>query len=622
MSADRGDSTSRDGRAGQGESAKEAATRAWLMLPLATRRKLAEKPGSTSPCERVTKRLWQSLLRLTVLEVREDLAPVVTSAGSGLLTPDQADAVAEAVLSQAERLDTAGDWHQGLRAAHQRLRTGKDADSQFAPLGERTYRLAWEASARHGRQVTEAVCEALMATVLHGDPDTPPPTPAALRALCLDPAAVAQLQAIIDETWAPATDPPVTPVTPAPASSPSPSPQSLVQALLDEPYRSTESGKLWDAYAKSRPWRTYLAHADELGLSRHAEPPKPRPVEAGWRSKKDTSTSTGESNPTGESTATGDSAATGRSTSTGDERRREAVLPSVPPLDRSLRERLHSPLGQLQKHPHVAHRTTRQIAHEEAVRSCQPLGIQDDVLRAILCLGPVFAGALVPETAYEWKGGGPNGTVPRRLRQLSRQALRQPYVRETLRLGAAQHPSVRAALEDPDREFGAALWGVLHKQELIGTAVEPEDLWNTLIMSASWKFLMRQASVVKAVLDPSRPSPDPVIDGDADMDLVADPAPSVEDAATAVANEPWATVAEALARGLEQQGLRGQSAHLYLDRLTDPRHHAWAADTWQSLYDGYRDQYGTAPAMPAVSLDQARQFVVRFRTLHSPGGAR
>ncbi|MEV2216886.1 hypothetical protein AB0H86_36625 [Streptomyces sp. NPDC050997] len=598
MSADRGDSARRDERAGHGESAKEAARRAWLMLPLATRRKLAEKPGSTSPCERVTRRLWQSLLRLTVLEVRKDLAPVVTSAGSGLLTADQADAVEEAVLSQAERLDTAGDWYQGLRAAHQRLRTGKDAGSQFAPLGERTYPLAWDASARYGRHVTEAVCDALMATVLHGDPDEPPPTPAALKALCLDPVAVARLQAIIDESWAPITDAPV-----AEAPSRSPSPQGLVQALLDEPDKSAELGKLWDAYAKSRPWRTYLGHADELGLSRHAEPPAPRPVEAGWQSKKDNSTSD-------------DSA------SAEDEGAREGVLPLVLPLDRSLRERLHPSLGQLQKHPHVTHRTARQIAYEEAVRSCHPLGIQDDVLRAILCLGSVCAGALVPHTASKWSRTASNGAVPLRLQQLSRQAWRRDFVVATLRLGEGQHAPVRDALADPAHGFGVALWGVLHRQELTGGRVEPEDLWNTLVMGAARTFLLKLASLIKAVLDGKSPRLGPAIAGDADLDLVADRAQPVEDAVTAVADEPWATVAEALAHGLEQRGLRDRSAHLYLERLVDPRHHEWAAGTWQSLYDGYRGQYGTAAAPPVISFDQARQFVVRFRTLHSPGGAR
>lgn len=571
----------------RGESAKEAATRAWLMLPLATRRKLAEKPGSTSPCEKVTKHLWQHLLRQTVLEARKDLAPVVTTAGTGALTTEHATAVVDAILSQAGRLDTVGDWYRGLRTAHQRLLPTPPRGLHFSSLGYRIYPLAWEASGRHGGRVDPAVCDSIMAAVLHGDPDTPPPTPAALNALCLSPSAVAQLQAIIDEAWAAPSSP-----------TPAPSAPDLVQALLDQPENSSEWDKLWDGYAKSRPWQAYAGHLDDLGLSLHADPSEPVPVEADWRAKKS-------------------SAAAAE-----DERTLDGVLPAVLPLDRSLRERLHQPLGQLRDTPGVSHKSTRQIACEEAVRACHPLGVQDDTLRAVLCLAPVLATAFVPDTASKWYRKTQGNVVPRRLQQLSYQAWRNSFVRETYRLGDGQHAPVRAALEDPVRGFGVALWGVLHRQEIAGRRVEPENLWNTLVMGAAWSFLGKLAVIIRGVLDdPSKHQGTRSDNGD-DPASLADHAQLATDMTAPGVDEPAATIADVLRHGLEQQGLQGRSALLYLERLADPLHHDWAAGTWQSLHDAYCEHYGMTPAPSRIPLDRARRFLVRFRTLHSPGGAR
>lgn len=562
-----------------GETPRSAAQRAWLRLAPDIRGKLT---GKTS-CDKLTDRPYRQLLYHVVMDTAPALRSVVTESGRGHLTPEQADTMAEAITSQATRLDTAGNTVVALKAAFERVRPREEPPGvkvrRFSEYLHLVYPIAWRNSADPDSLSNPDACDRVVLGLLHDDPDKPPPSHSALLRLFADTAAVAQLQNVIDQSWHQDTPQP-----------PPPRPE-VVTALLDQPEGHADWHKLWDAYTASRPWTAHLTQANLLGLSRFPSPPAPPALKP----------------HTGPKTAADDTAAPDDTTE----------APAVLPLDRSVFQRMANPLKLIQKRPEVQQLTTRQLAHDEAHRATAPLGIGDDALRAVLCLGVVSASALSAEFASQLPSGRGPGRIPRRLQQLARVSASRRFVQETLRLGNAQHRPVRQALDEPGPGFSRALWGVLHRYELAHRQQPPpEARWNTLVMPAAHTFIDGLAGQIKEVIEGGPGHHSPGFDTDTDPLQIAAP--------TASTTDPLhETVLDAFTRHLEGAHLTAEDALTFLRRFSDPHEAAWSADTWRTVYDNHRAHYAQARpapgAFPPIGWEQARETVDTFLNPNGPG---
>ncbi|MFJ9631398.1 hypothetical protein ACIRU8_27155 [Streptomyces sp. NPDC101175] len=511
------------------------------------------------------------------------LGTAVTESGNGHLTPGQADSMIEAITSQAPRLDTAGDRVVDLRAAYERVRPPQPPSGgkvrHFSELLHAVYPIVWRDSADPESFPNRDECDQVVLGLLHDDPDAPPPSFSALLRLFAEPRAVAHIQGIIDQSWQQSV-----------SGSSDPRPE-VVAALLDQPEGRREWQKLWDAYTASHPWTAHLTQVNVLGLSRHPVPPRP-------------SASVPDNEPATAAVGTADP----------DDSSEDHV---VLPLDRPVLQRMAGSLKLLQKRQEIQQLTTRQLVHEEAHRATEPLGIGDDGLRAVLCLGAVSAGALSADFASQLSSSHRLSGMPRRLRQLARVSASRGFVRETLRLGNAQHGPVRKALEDPGPGFSRTLWGILHRYELAHMQLPPpEARWNMLIMSAARTFIDGLAGQIKEVMGP-RDHEGPRFDSDFDLQHIAAP--------SEIVIEPvHQSVIEAFRHHLDEARLSADDALAFLYRFIDPDEAAWPADTWRTVYDNYRAHYADARpapgAFPPVRWEQAREIIHTF--LNSDGTRR
>ncbi|MEV7325262.1 hypothetical protein [Streptomyces sp. NPDC093970] len=555
---------------------------AWLDLAPAIRRKLT---GKTS-CDRLPDRAYRQLLYQVVLDTTPALRSVVTESGRGHLTPEQANAMTEAITSQAPRLDIAGDTVIALKEAFRRVRPRQQPSDErvryFSEFLHLIYPIAWRNSTDPGSLRNPDECDQVVLGLLHDDPDQAPPTFSALQRLFADQRALAQLQGVIDQSWHQST----------PGFS-APRPE-VVTALLDQPEGSAEWQKLWDAYAATNPWTAHLTQVDLLGLSRSPEPPRPSALEP--------------------RTATG--AASVGTTDPDDTDEDHVVLP----LDRSVFQRMAGPLKLIQKRPEVQQLTTRQLAHDEAHRTTAPLGIRDDGLRAVLCLGAVSANALSADFASISRSGRRSAGMPRRLLQLVRISASRKFVQETLRLGDAQHGPVRQALEDPGPGFGRALWGILHRYELSHRqSPPPEARWNMLVVSAARTFIDGLAGQIKEVLDGVGGHEAPRFADDIDTLQIAAPGASGVEPVQEI-------VIDAFTHYLAEARLTAEDALAFLRRFIDLDEAMWSAGTWRTVYDTYRtpeaDTRLAPGAVPPIGWEQARETVSTFLDPNGPGGTR
>ncbi|MEU6279451.1 hypothetical protein [Streptomyces sp. NPDC047028] len=553
------------------------------------RRKLT---GKTS-CDTLRDRAYRQLLYQVVLDTAPALRPVVTESGHGHLTPEQADAMTEAITSQAPRLGIAGDSVLALKAAFTRYRQQQPSGGRvryFSDFLHLIYPIVWRDSAEPRVLGDPDACDQVILGLLHDDPDQAPPSFSALLRLFADPRAVAQLQDVIDQSWDPGTP-----------GSPAPRPE-LVTELLDQPEGSTEWQKLWDAYTATRPWTAHLTRVNLLGLSRSPAPPRPSAQEP--RTARGTS-SDATADPSGSDATADPDGADATTDPDGSGGRR-----LVPPLDRSVFLRMAPSLKLLQKRPEVQRLTTRRLAQDEAHRATAPLGIGDDCLRAVLCLGAVSAGALSADFTSRSRSGGRPGGMPRRLRQLARVAASRAFVQETLRLGDAQHGPVREALADPGPGFGRALWSILHRYELSQRQPPPpEARWNLLVMSAARTFIDGLAGQIKDVMRGTEDHEAP--DFDTDIDPL-----EIADRGTSGAGAVQEIVVDAVVRHLAEARLTADDALSFLRRFTDPGEAELSAETWRTLYANYRapdaDARPVPGALPAIGWQQARDIVSAF----------
>jgi len=564
-----------------GETPLSCAQRAWLDLPLGIRRKLTGK----SSCDYLNDRHY-NLLYKVVLATVPTLASAVTESGKGRLESYQSVAMFDAIISQGARLDEAGDGVVALRAAYERVRPRPTPPGvrvrHFSELLPRIYRIVWEASADPGSLVGPDTCDEIMQGLLHEDPDIAPVSHSAMQRLFADPVATAELQHTIDGSWA--QDLPV-PYPPLP---------EIVSALLDHPDRSGEWQVLWEAYTVTRPWVLHSTQANALGLSRYPVPSRPLALE-----------------PRPEHAR-------------GQPDQGQGVLA----LDRSIRQRMDGPLRLIQRRAEVQGITTRQLAHDEARRAAAPLGIGDDAMRAVLCLGAVTATSLSADAAqphYRHQAGS-----PRRWQQLARLTRRRKFVGESLRLGNGQHGPVRKALENPVPGFCQELWRILHRHELAQMEqVPPEARWNMLIMPAARYFLDGLAGQVKDVLGGYRCHEGPRFVTGVDLEDTApeDVSGPREPDRSREGHELAEDVINAFTQHIAEAQLPANEALLFLKRFIDPEHAAWAADAWHGVYDLYRAHHSEIqPALvgsfPAITWEQGRDVIRTFLNPDDAGGTR
>jgi hypothetical protein len=596
------------------ESVVTAAARAWDRVPRATRCKFAPRPH-------LTKRIWEGLLYHVVRETDPELRPVVRHALRGELTAAQAERLVAAIVGQSPRLDRAGEWAQGLKAAREevkRLRAaaGLPAPPAVALLSHRVLPEAWARSAAE-RAVDADECLRLFHEFVHDDPDTPPPTHAAFKALFAREEAVRAMEDIL--------------AGPGPAAAAAGDPAAVREAealLLDAP-AGADWERLWARYTLLRPWQRHLTAVHMTGLSRHAVPTRPAVLEEA-RDRTDDTEDTDDTGGTGDGAdavaAPGDGPQDPLAPGAQEERdwageilgRSEGM---VLPLDRSVWRRLDHGVRTLGADPGAAGLTAREVAYDEARRALEPLGLADDERRAVLCLGMVCLPAIGAEHAAVLLAR--RAATPRMLTELAELTERRRFVDATLRLGAAQHAPVRRALEDPLPGCTRLLWRMLHGAEVRQEdPPEPQERWARLIRTAASRYLKVLGGALKEVLDGDVTLEAEQPAGDA-LTGLADGLVTGGGSGPVAHRGPQTDqiVVDVIIDGQAQRGVTGSALEDWIRRLVDPLHRSWAEPAWDELYAEYRLKHqgddGPVP-FPPIPFESARDIV---RSLYRPEAA-
>ncbi|MFJ8941109.1 hypothetical protein ACIRL0_36250 [Streptomyces sp. NPDC102365] len=490
-------------------------------------------------------------------ELAPELRPVLRERGVTELTDEQAESIVRTLVQVTDRLDVAGHWMAGLRTA------AEQAGTSPATMEDHFYPTAWRASEQGGPEaVTPEACRAIVVELLHDDPDVAPPRHAAFRRLFADHQAVTVLQRIINEHW---NDPPIKAAH---------VPDHLVAELLDAP-KHANWDKIWDTYAQTRPWESLTLHADRIGLSTRAVPNRPLaqpPVE-----KHDGT--------------------------------------HMPPLDRPLPQRLDRFLRGVQRHEEIASLTTRELCERAAVSAGAPLGLADDELRAVLCLGTAAAGALSPDNVENAN----HESAPRLSALLTKVAGAHHFVRHSLRLGDNQHAPVRRALADPVFSFPAYLWRVLHRESLLKRETAPSNRWDSLVLGAARSWLGDMADQLKRIEDDDDPLQREALDvgSNAPLDL---PTPRTEMSLPAVttAQRVLSTYHEAT----QASGLAGRDLTDHIARFTDPYQADWAAAEWDRIVSAASGKDDTPePRDTDIPFEAAIHILRTFQRTHRLEGA-
>ncbi|MGW3942842.1 hypothetical protein [Streptomyces phaeochromogenes] len=589
---DRDDAT---GRHDDTESVVTAATRAWNRVPRATRCKFNPNGG-------YTKRIWEGLLYHVARDTTLELHPVLRHDPRGELTAIQAEQLVTAVVGQSARLDRAGDWAQGLKAARaevKRLRAaaGKPLPPAVASLSHRILPAAWARSAED-RTVDATECLLLFQSFTHDNPDSPPPTHAAFKTLFARQEEIEVLDGIL-AAFTPAT---------ATGAAGDPTAARDTEALLLDAPLGGDWERLWDRYALLRPWERHLTAVHTTGLSRQAIPARPAVLD----NMQDDSPDDSSRDPlTGGAEEEHDWAGEvfGHSEST------------VLPLDRSIWRRLDHSVRTLAACPRAAGLTARGVTHDEARRALAALGLANDEQRAVLCLGMVSLSAIGAEHSAVLLAK--RTAVPRLLTDLAELTERKAFVATTLRLGAAQHAPVRRALEDPLPGCTRLLWRMLHSAEIRQEDLpDPHERWMRLIRTAASRYLQVLRGELKLVLDGTKPAEaeqSPHFAGDTLGDL-ADDLAGPDSTASVLYCGPLThqIVVDVIVDGLEQRGVIGAELVDWVHRFIDPLHHGWAEPAWGELYAEYQHKHqgDSGPAaFPLIPFESARDTV---RSLYRP----
>ncbi|NEB32794.1 hypothetical protein G3I62_27505 [Streptomyces sp. SID14446] len=534
------------------QTQSSALLRAWQRLPHAVRERLL---GGTQ--EVPTSRCRRYLLLRVLRELAPELRPALRERGETELTDEQAESIVRTLVQVTDRIDVAGHWMAGLRAA------AEQAGKLPSTMEDRFYPAAWRASAEGGPDAaTPEACSSILTELLRDDPDVAPPRFAAFRRLFADHQDVAALQRIIDEHW---TDPPVKAAH---------VPDHLVAELLKAP-KDANWDKLWDSYARTRPWESLSQRADRAGLSARAVPNRPLVHP-----------------PEGKHEGT-----------------------HIPPLDRPLEQRLDWFLRSVQDHDEIASLTTRELCERAAATAGAPLGLADDELRAVLCLGTAAAGALSPDSVENVD----QKLTPRLSALLTKTARTHRFVRESLRLGDSQHAPVRRALADPVFSFPACLWRVLHRETLLDRETAPSSRWESLVLRAARTWLHDMATQLKKAKDRKDPLPHEGLDVDGNAPLTL-PAPQTDISPTALTTEQ--RVLSIYYEATQARGLTGRDLTDHIARLTDPYQTAWAVAEWDrilSAVNGKND--APEPTASDVPFETAVDILRTFQSRHRLEGA-
>ncbi|MET7746513.1 hypothetical protein, partial [Streptomyces sp. NPDC005385] len=504
-------------------------------------------PGPEHPVE-------NNLLLRALRELAPELRPALRDRGGTEVTDEQAESIVRTLVQVTDRLDVAGHWMTGLRAA------AAQAGKLPSTMEEHFYPVAWRASAQDCPDAaTPAACSAIVADLLHDDPDVAPPRFAAFRRLFADRKAVEVLQQIIDEHW---NDPPIKAAH---------VPDHLVAELLNAP-KHADWDKLWDTYARTHPWESLTLRADRAGLSTRAVPNRPlaQPPEGKYQ---------------GTRTA---------------------------PLDRPLPQRLDRFLRSVQKHDEIASLTTRELCARAARSAGAPLGLADDELRAVLCLGTAAAGALSPDSV-ENTG---RKLAPRLSALLTKTARAHRFVRESLRLGDNQHAPVRRALADPVFSFPAYLWRVLHRETLLNRETAPSDRWESLVLGAARSWLGDMAEQLKRTENGKDPLQR---EG---LDVVSNTARVLPTPRTKMPSAARTTEERVLSTYLEAtqaMGLTGRDLADHITQFTDPYRTAWAAPEWDRIQSAANRENDAADT--DVPFETAVHILRTFHRKHRLEGA-
>ncbi|MGW1616241.1 hypothetical protein ACWCQZ_43695 [Streptomyces sp. NPDC002285] len=588
------------GRRDDTESVVTAATRAWNRVPRATRCKF-------NPKGRYTTRVWEGLLYHVARDTNPELRPVLRHDSRGELTAAQAEQLVAAIVVQTARLDRAGDWVQGLKAAHgevKRLRAaaGKSLPAAVSSLSHRIFPAAWARSAEDCAMDADE-CLLLFQNFAHDDPGFPPPTHAAFKALFAQREETEALDDIL-AAFAPAAEATGHPVAVRNAEA----------LLLDAPL-GADWERLWARYTLLRPWERHLTAVHATGLSRHAVPARPTVQDDRQDDSPDDASQVPPLTISGEEEQDCAGEVFGHSEST------------VLPLDRSIWRRLDHSVRTLASCPSAAGLTAREVVHDEARRALAALGLANDEQRSVLCLGIVSFSAVGAEHSAVLLAK--RTAAPRLLTDLAELTERKSFVATTLRIGAAQHAPVRRALEDPLPGCTRLLWRMLHSAEIRQEdPPNPDERWIRLIRTAANRYLQVLRGELKLVLSGTKPAEaeeDAHLAGDR-LENLRDDVTSPDSTAPVLYRGPHThqIVVDVIVDGLEQRGINGAELVDWVHRFIDPLHHDWAEPAWGELYAEYQHKHqgdGGPVAFPPVPFESARDIV---RSLYRPeaGGLR